>query len=376
MDHSHLSDFHPYDTGLVPPIQDLFEEYHALAQAPTKSCTRTQFLALLTGVAALRKTPGLPGPNESGKNYFTSLPQCATPEDAAACRAHLEQVFGITDTESLIAFFNQEQRCQNNYLDFESFWENRPAFDLNALEGEGLTFFQSVRDFAAQFYHIVGRHGFLAWDISNCVEHLRNAYACGILNREEFDELAEYWIDQAQTFHNWVDYAASFVCGALYWDFRGGAQPSELQQSQALWLHLVRMLLNEKNAWGSALWYTPPCEKQFLIPAVDIRPLLQDWDDPDCCIASDRILVDGCSVGWCYREEPQPDCPDSGWRFFAGDESSDDTSDTTHAGIYPLNVLCNYDPAIIPLLRAPIGTAFMRDSAGHFHQESFTPPEE
>ena len=38
------------------------------------------------------------------------------------------------------------------------------------------------------------------------------------------------------------------------------------------------------------------------------------------CYASDRIAVDGCPVGYCYREEPDNDTDtDSGWRFFAGE---------------------------------------------------------
>lgn len=36
-------------------------------------------------------------------------------------------MFGITDKESLRDFCNREIRVHENYLDFESFWENRPG---------------------------------------------------------------------------------------------------------------------------------------------------------------------------------------------------------------------------------------------------------
>ena len=81
-------------------------------------------------------------------------------------------------------------------------------------------------------------------------------------------------------------------------------------------------------------------------------------------------------MGWCYRETPSENYPDSGWRFFAGDESSEYTNDPDHAGIYALNTICNSDPDILPLLRAPVGAAFCRDSKGVFRQERFTPPED
>lgn len=81
-------------------------------------------------------------------------------------------------------------------------------------------------------------------------------------------------------------------------------------------------------------------------------------------------------MGWCYRETPSENYPDSGWRFFAGDESPEYTNDPDHAGIYALNTICNSDPDILPLLRAPVGAAFCRDSKGVFRQERFTPPED
>ena len=38
------------------------------------------------------------------------------------------------------------------------------------------------------------------------------------------------------------------------------------------------------------------------------------------CIAANRITVEGCKIGCCYREKSDGDW-DSGWRFPAGDEN-------------------------------------------------------
>jgi hypothetical protein len=69
-----------------------------------------------------------------------------------------------------------------------------------------------------------------------------------------------------------------------------------------------------------------------------------------------------------YREEPD-NKSDSGWRFFAGDETDDYTEDPDHIGIYDVNTIANYDPAITPHLDAPAGSAFGR-SGDTFQLES------
>lgn len=370
-----LIDFHPSDAGLAEAVRALEADLRTLNTNGRRPCGRDEFIALLAGIAALRKTPGIPGPNESGPNYFITLPKCADRPAEMACKAHLKEIFGITDRESMLQFCNRELRCHNNYLDFEGFWEGRPPFDLVRLNGGGLEFFTAARDFSAQFYPIVGHKGYLAWDISECVGHLRAGYACGLLTREEFDEMAEHWIVQAQIFEDWTDFAVSLVCGELYWDFRGGSRLPELNKGLELWSRLVRTLLNDGAAWASGLWYVPPRKKEYRLWAPEFKLYLTDWDGPSGCFATDHITVLGKKVGWCYREQPSEGRPDSGWRFFSGEEIDEYVNDVAHTDVYDLNTICNYDPDILPLLSAPIGTAYMRGPDGKFHAEQYTPSE-
>ena len=111
-------------------------------------------------------------------------------------------------------------------------------------------------------------------------------------------------------------------------------------------------------------------KKAFLRKAEEIRPLLTGWNGPEGCIATDRITVDGDRVGYCYREKPDEEAApwDSGWRFTAGDESDGYMDDPENSGIYALNTICNYDPAVAPLLRAPYGSAFTRTEAGEWER--------
>lgn len=114
-------------------------------------------------------------------------------------------------------------------------------------------------------------------------------------------------------------------------------------------------------------------EKQFKIAANQIKPLVEGRGG---CFATDMITVDGQKVGYMYREEPDfPD--DSGWRFFSGKESDDYLEDTSHTSIYEVNTIANYDPRIIPLLDAPVGSAFERSGwFGKFVAVPFEPPAE
>jgi hypothetical protein len=77
------------------------------------------------------------------------------------------------------------------------------------------------------------------------------------------------------------------------------------------------------------------------------------------CIASDKITVDGWQVGFMYREEPQ-DENDSGWRFTSGDENQEYMDDPLNSMIFEVNVIANYDSAIIPFLELPIGSELER----------------
>ena len=115
------------------------------------------------------------------------------------------------------------------------------------------------------------------------------------------------------------------------------------------------------------LYEASGCKRNYHVNAEDVKHLLLDWADADGCIATNRITVEGCKVGYCYREKPNGGW-DSGWRFTAGDESKAYMDDPNNAGIYKLNTICNDDSDIIPLLHMPAPCAFERDGNGVFQQ--------
>ena len=141
-------------------------------------------------------------------------------------------------------------------------------------------------------------------------------------------------------------------------------------------MNLVQGLLTDEKAWQTGRWFTPPQEKPFAIPAADIRPMLQNWEGPRGCFATDQVTVMNAGVGFCYREKPESgEYPDSGWRFFSGQESQEYVDDFRNTSAFDLNTIANYDPEILTILDAPYGSAFGRGQDGKFHPEPFEPQE-
>ena len=108
---------------------------------------------------------------------------------------------------------------------------------------------------------------------------------------------------------------------------------------------------------------------------VEIKKLIE-WDEPngEGCLVSDRITKDGFKVGYMYREEPSEGKPDSGWRFLAGNENDKYTNDPNHLYLFAINTICNYDKDIIPYLKSPIGSAYIRVSHDGFEIDNGSKP--
>ncbi len=97
--------------------------------------------------------------------------------------------------------------------------------------------------------------------------------------------------------------------------------------------------------------------KKFKLTVDEIRPIAPGYG---ACFATDHITVDGKRVGYMYHEEPdRPE--DSGWRFFSGEETQAYVDDLDNTMIYDVNTIANYDPAIVPFLDAPPGSAYGRE---------------
>ena len=151
--------------------------------------------------------------------------------------------------------------------------------------------------------------------------------------------------------------------------------PLEYDLSEMMDNEEIQEMARDVEALRKELYEAAGRNRDYHVKAEDVKPLLSDWKGADGCIATNRITVEGCKVGYCYREKPDGDW-DSGWRFTAGDESEEYMDDPNNAGIYKLNTICNDDPDIIALLHTPAPCAFERDENGVFQQIKDWKPDE
>lgn len=96
--------------------------------------------------------------------------------------------------------------------------------------------------------------------------------------------------------------------------------------------------------------------KKYKLDKEDIVELIPPMGG---CIATDKITVEGLKVGYMYREESANEA-DNGWRIFSGTESQAYVDDPNNSGVYAMNTIANYDPAIIPYSHLPVGTELER----------------
>jgi hypothetical protein len=111
-----------------------------------------------------------------------------------------------------------------------------------------------------------------------------------------------------------------------------------------------------RKLFGGAGPQPAPPQKQFKLKKEQMERLAYGYGG---CIASDQITVDGCRVGFMYREETSRE-HDSGWRFLSGFESEQYMADAGNHDVYDVNTIANYDREIIPLIDSPPGSAFER----------------
>ena len=360
----------PERDRVIPKVEAFVQKLNHLPQQPeygTLKCNETEFILMLGALAACHRVPGLDGTTE-----FDTLPVCHTEEAKRELINHFEMIYGIYDEDSLLYVCEDVFSVQSQVRHFQSFWDGLPIFDERRLSKKGLRAFQSARAYADGYRKFVGRRGFFAWDISERIGLMRNAAACGMITEESFWNHARPLAQMAVScYRSWQEYAISCLCGGLYFMFyEANLKEGDVEGFCDIYIKLLEYLMLENGVWSKYEWKDLERKRYHLAPT-QMRQLLQNWKEEEGCIATDRVTVDGCKIGYMYRETPLPDTQDSGWRFFAGDEDREYTGDPEKSEIYSLNTICNYDPEILPLLYAPVGTAYVRDVNGQFQEEVF-----
>lgn len=183
-----------------------------------------------------------------------------------------------------------------------------------------------------------------------------------------------YNFENRSTPYEYIDDIKAYADGLIEAEGNGGAAASEfsyllLPWSERYYQDMAKVIDRRFEEWTAHRGGDGDSLHEGLVPTIEIKPLLNDWAEADMCMASDRIVVEGMKVGYCYRERPLLSDRgwNSGWVFFANDNEDDDEGKLRY---YPLNTVCNYDPDIIGLLGSQYGKVFYRDETGRFVEDA------
>lgn len=282
-------------------------------------------------------------------------------------KEYLEKRFTITDNKSAVESIRQFlfENTQLQFQQFVGFWENEPPFDIAKMDEKSKAYFENCKTFAKQFYPLVKDFGFAAFDFGECIRMAKECYTVGYISEDEYHFMVEDIANRAfRQFENFEDYAISYLCGGTYFMFytTGGQEEYASQMFQTLFAGVSELFFKNDKLWNSYAW---PKGKKYFKQLKEVKKLIEDKNG---CLVTDRISIDGCAIGYMVREEPSEGNPDSGWQFYSGDESPEYLKEIDHVSVFALNTICNYDEAIIPLLDAPVGTAYARKENGTFEK--------
>ncbi|NEO88341.1 MAG: DUF2185 domain-containing protein [Spirulina sp. SIO3F2] len=101
-------------------------------------------------------------------------------------------------------------------------------------------------------------------------------------------------------------------------------------------------------------------KKQYCKTSEEIIRILPDIG---AALVTDRIAVDGERVGYMTRLDSHNQA-DSGWVFYAGDETQEYLDDSRNTSVMALNTIANFDFSILPFLMFPPGTQVERSKNG------------
>ncbi|MBR6400433.1 MAG: DUF2185 domain-containing protein [Firmicutes bacterium] len=315
------------------------------------------FVLMLSAVASCRKWPTFSEPMEFDGFYY-----CKSIEEREKTVQWLNDTYGIQDWVSLESACRAQFNINDEYKHFWAEWHNMSDFDENKHEPSELFKLKRCNAYAKRFSGIVGESGFYAWDCNERIGLCRCALACNVINEDEFwYAVIPYAKKAAAFFNNWTEYGMSYLCGFLYHTYQHFNCNEEISPQFKVGFGITQFLFD--NHWGDKAWFE--FSNEYAIQKNEMKNLLI-WDGPDLCIATNRITVDRFPVGYMYREVPDTNFNDSGWRFYQGNEDEEYAYDLSNSGLHSLNDICNYDPAVLPYLSLPVGTGLIRTANNAF----------
>lgn len=281
-------------------------------------------------------------------------------------KAHVQhKTQGGTDKESVVNYLAKVRHygCGRKYFDFWSSWNNKPTFKIDDLKEENRKRFEELKDYSKPFEEIIGIKGFIAWDVAESIQIVREAFLCGYIDEKLAGEIiADFSSMALHTYDDWTDFALSYICGGCYFIYENTGNEEEVKKMCDTIVNAVEQLFfsEHNNIWANYAWFKPKNYFNGFKAEKDLA------DKKLACYVTDRVSMDGAPIQYAERQLPNPNYPDSGWKFMAGDETTGYLSDGNNIGVFTLNYIANYDEALLSILDAPVGSVYVRNEQGDF----------
>ncbi len=137
-----------------------------------------------------------------------------TVEDREAVKKWLLEAYDIRDMETLEAAMRREFLVGHYYEDFLNYQKGGTVSDFKQAPNDG----QKTREACFRFFEVIfswiPEGGLSAWDISEKIGLARQAFACGIIQPNEFSSFFIPLMDEAKSYYNsWEEYFTALLLG-------------------------------------------------------------------------------------------------------------------------------------------------------------------
>lgn len=264
--------------------------------------------------------------------------------------------YQIDDVDSLSEALQMLYTTHEQYMQYVSFWENKPLFDLNELSDTAKQHFNMCKDFAYQFYPLLKEKGFFAFDMSEMLFIIRLACHVDIIDEDDVLEAISFLVNKVRSIYsNFEEFAMSYVSGGAFYVYRESLGNEDMAYAEfENMLEVVTNLLTREqyDLWNYYDWKLGVDYFKNLV-------IRKEYVDKKIgCVVSNRISVEESSIGYMYKDN------DSTWTFMAGNEDELYMMDRNNFNTFTLNALCNYDDEIVKYLNVENGSTIMRDDEG------------
>lgn len=152
-------------------------------------------------------------------DYYAKL----TGEKQEEAKRFLEEAYQITDRESFLACIRDNPNLYiNGYIgDAIAYLNDESAFAVDTLDEDEKLCFLAKAEFVKSFANYLPDAGVIAWDMSRQIGLTRLAFACDMINEEEYchgmDDMSRILKAGLKSFE---EYARSFIFGSALFFFK------------------------------------------------------------------------------------------------------------------------------------------------------------